>query len=471
VPRRNPTSIFIILAASVGIGVAGQSRNTPTATEVSNNANQLQARQNQIAAFINVNVVPMDSERVLTGQTVIVRNGLIAVVGPAEKVNVPAEALRIDGRGKYLMPGLADMHVHFEVFNEQVNSAMLRLFVANGVTTVLNLFGTPGHLELRERVKRGETLGPTIYTSGPFISNAPAPPPSPEEVERAVIAQKRAGYDVIKIHGDFSREAYHKVIEVAHRENMRVIGHLPRNLGIEAAFEEKQDAIAHAEEYLYAYFFFKPPTLPADPTPEARLRWIADQAIRIPSVAEATARAGIWVSPTLAVYHGIGLQVSDIDSMLKRPEMKYLPPVLASRFAPPNNTYIQRFKKASAPVFLAQADMLSRLVKGLRGAGVKMLAGTDTPVPSVVPGFSLHDELRELVAAGLTPYESLRTATANAAEFLRTDKFGTVSEGNTADLILVDANPLKDISNASLRTGVMVRGRWFLEEELEALIH
>jgi hypothetical protein len=344
------------------------------------------------------------------------------------------------------------------------------LFVANGVTTVLNLYGTPSFLELRGRVARGEMLGPAIYTSGPFISNSPAPPPTPDEVERSVIAQKRAGYDVIKIHGDFSREAYHKVFEIARREAMTVIGHLPRNLGIEAAFEEKQDAIAHSEEYLYAYFFFKAATRLADMSKEARLKWIADQVSRIPSVAEATAKAGIWVSPTLAVYHGIGLQVNDIDSVLKRPEMKYLPPALASRCAPANNTYIQRFKKENAPVFLANADLLSKLVKGLHDAGVKLLAGTDTPVPSVIPGFSLHDELQELVAAGLSPYEALRSATANAAEFLKTDKFGTVTEGKAADLVLVEANPLKDVSNASRRLGVMVRGRWFSEEELRKML-
>jgi len=468
--RKSTAAPIVLFTVALGLATAGQRGNARTSTKLPDQVPQLQSKQNRPVAFVNVNVVPLDSERVLTSQTVIVKDGLIVAIGKSDKVKVPPEALRIDGQGKYLMPGLADMHVHLEAFNQPANIAMLRLFVANGVTTVLNLFGTPGHLELRERIKRGEVLGPTVFTSGPYISNSPAPPPPPEEVERAVIAQKRAGYDIIKIHGDFSREAYHKVFEVARREGMRVIGHLPRNLGIEAAFEEKQDAIAHAEEYLYAYFFYKPLTSPADSTRDARLKWIADQATRIPSVAEATARAGIWVSPTLAVYRGIGLQVNDIDSILNRPEMKYLPPLIASRFAPANNTYVQRFKKDSAPVFLAQADLLSKLVKGLRDAGVKLLAGTDTPVPSVVPGFSLHDELRELAASGLTPYESLRTATANAAEFLRTDKFGMVAEGKAADLILLEANPLKDVSNASRRVGVMLRGRWFSEEELRKML-
>ncbi|HSE38562.1 MAG TPA: amidohydrolase family protein, partial [Blastocatellia bacterium] len=224
------------------------------------------------------------------------------------------------------------------------------------------------------------------------------------------------------------------------------------------------------EEYLYAYFLFKPTTSPADASQEARLRWIAEQASRIPSVAQATAKAGIWVSPTLTVYRGIARQVDDIDTVLKRPEMKYLPPWISSQFQASNNTYVKRFKKETAKGFFARAELLSKLVKGLRDAGVRLLAGTDTPVPSVVPGFSLHDELREMVSAGLTPYEALRTATANPAEFLRTDKFGTVSVGKTADLILVEGDPLKDVTNASRRAGVMTRGRWFTEEELRKLL-
>lgn len=448
---------------------AGESQKDP-APQASQEIKQLEAKQKQIVAFVRVNVVPMDQEVVLTDQTVIVKDGLIAALGPASNIKIPSGALRIDGRAKYLMPGLADMHVHLEVFNEQTNIPILRLFIVNGVTTVLNLMGTPNHLELRNRVARGELLGPAIFTSGPFISSSTGSSPTLEQVESAVVAQKKAGYDLIKIHGDFSREAYHKLFEVARRERMRVIGHLPRNLGIEAAFEEKQDAIAHAEEYLYAYFFFNAPARPASTDQAARLRWIADQASRIRSVAEATRKAGIWVSPTLTVYHGIGLQVQDINAVLNRPEMKYLPPALTSRFSAANNTYIRRFKKETAPSFLAQADLLSKLVKGLHDAGVKLIAGTDTPVPSVVPGFSLHDELREMVAAGLSPYESLRTATVNAAEFMQTDKFGTVAVGKAADLILVEGNPLVDVNNTSRRAGVMVRGRWFSEEELRKML-
>jgi len=411
----------------------------------------------QIAAFVGVNVVPMDREYVLPGQTVVVKEGQIAAMGPTEKTAVPSGALRVDGRGRYLLPGLADLHVHLQA-DEQDNRALFDLLLVNGVTTILNLYGTPRHLELRERLRRGDLLGPVLYTSGPYISNAPGIAPTAEEVERAVVEQKRAGYDFIKIHGDFSREAYHKLFEVARREKIRVIGHAPRNLGIEALLVERQHAIAHAEEYLYAYF--------------NKLAQEVDKASKVPVIAEATAKAGVWVIPNLTAYKGIWLQAKDIAPVLKRPEVRYVPPSITADWLPERNTYVRRFNNPlSVQRFEQNYRLLEKLVKGFRDAGVRMLAGTDTPIPSVVPGFSLHDELADLVDAGLTPYEALRTATAEAAEFLGVlEQSGTVAVGKRADLILLEGDPLKDIRNTTKRAGVMVGGHWLSATELRRML-
>ncbi len=434
-----------------------------------------QAANKQSIAFVNVNVLPMDSERVLTAQTVIVKDGRIAEIGPASKIKAPADALKVDGRGKYLLPGLADMHVHLQDDGEEENRALFQLFLANGVTTILNLYGTPHHLELREKIKRGEMLGPALYTSGPFISNAPVSTPTVEEVERAVVEQKRAGYDFIKIHGDFSREAYRKLFEVARREGIRVIGHAPRNLGVEVMIEERQHVVAHAEEYLYAYFYFgsnhDKSVEQADR--ETKLRYLARKADMISSIAQATARAGVWVIPNLTAYKGIGMQAKDVAPVLARPEVKYVPAVIARDWQPERNTYVRRFggKAESAWLFEQNYGLMEKLVRGLRDAGVKMLAGTDTPIPSIVPGFSLHDELSDLVAAGLTPYEALRTATVNAAEFLGTlDQSGTVTVGKRADLILLEGDPLKDVRHTTRRAGVVVGGRWLPDTELHRML-
>ena len=414
----------------------------------------IQTKPQRLVAFVNVSVVPMDTERVIAGQTVIVKDGVIAEIGPAAKVKVPASALRVDGSGKYLMPGLADMHVHLTVPREDV-LALLQLFIANGVTTILNLRGTPEHLELRASVGKGEVFGPTIYTAGSYV-NQPFVN-TPDEVERAVIEQKRAGYDFIKMHGDLSREAYARLFAVARREGIRVVGHAPRTLGIEAMFEERQYAVVHAEEYIY------------DRTHSSRD--FAAIEPRIPDLGQATAKAGIWMMPNLTAFKNIGLQANDLQAILDRPEMRFMPPRIREGWGPATNPYTRRFGKDHYPGIMARYALLEKIVRGFRAAGVRMLIGTDALNTAVVPGFSMHDELNDLVAAGLTPYEALRAATANAAEFLgAADRVGTVTTGKRADLLLLEADPLKDVKNANRRAGVMLRGQWMTEAELRKML-
>jgi hypothetical protein len=156
-------------------------------------------------AFVNANVLPMDRETVLAGQTVLIRDGIIRQIGSSSQVRIPAGATRIDARGKYLMPGLADMHVHMAAPRE-IQLELLKMYAVTGVTTILNMRGTPDHLTLREDIRAGRVFGPMMYTVGRFV-NAPFFN-TPDSVELEVVAQKRAGYDFIKMHGELSREAY-----------------------------------------------------------------------------------------------------------------------------------------------------------------------------------------------------------------------------------------------------------------------
>ncbi|HEX2490386.1 MAG TPA: amidohydrolase family protein, partial [Blastocatellia bacterium] len=189
----------------------------------------------------------------------------------------------------------------------------------------------------------------------------------------------------------------------------------------------------------------------------------------IREISEATAKAGTWVIPTLTIYKGIAPQIEDLNAILQRPEMKYVPKGIASVWQPERNQYKGR-KREEIPALQNLYRLQELLVKGLRDAKVRLLAGSDAPAtPVVAPGFSIHEELMNLVAAGLTPYEALRAATANAAEFLgAAEEFGTVAVGRRADLILVNANPLTDVGAAAQRSGVMVRGRWLPEAALQA---
>jgi imidazolonepropionase-like amidohydrolase len=419
-------------------------------------------------AFVNVTVVPMSREGSLPGQTVLVRNGRIAEIGSVDRVAVPPDARHVDGSGKYLIPGLTDAHFHLQSTDD--DPRLLHLLVANGVTSILNLYGTPQILDLRRRVADGDMLGPSIYTSGPYISDAPNWQPTPDDAERMVVEQKRAGYDLIKIHGDFSREAFHRLVTVAHREGLKVIGHAPRNLGIEPMFEEHMDGVAHGEEFIYAFFFFGAPDL-SQADPAVRQRFLQGSEQRIPSLAEATAKSGLWVVPNLIAYKMIVAQGEDLAAVLRRPELRYLPSRLAAEWQPGRNRYDRHYPPGMAEHMRWRVALLVTLTGAFRQAGVRMMAGTDAPIPGVMPGFSLHDELTSLVAAGLTPFEAIRTATSAPAEFLgRSGDFGTVAVGARGDLLLLDADPLRDIANVARCNGVMVRGRWLPKDRLKELL-
>jgi hypothetical protein len=192
-------------------------------------ADETDPHSSGVLAILNVSVISMTTTDLWSGQTVVIRGGRISEVAPREKALVPRGATRIDGTGKYLIPGLFDSHIHLQQ-DENTNRDLLTLFLVNGVTTVLNLYGTPLHLALRTAVDRGEIPGPRIFTSGRSVGapHGQTPAIAPEEIAREVAAQKRAGYDFIKLHGDLSLEAYRRLMAASRQENMRVVGHAPR---------------------------------------------------------------------------------------------------------------------------------------------------------------------------------------------------------------------------------------------------
>jgi hypothetical protein len=246
-------------------------------------------------------------------------------------------------------------------------------------------------------------------------------------------------------------------------ENIPLVGHAPRNLGLDPMLQERQHAVAHVEEYLYAYFYYHQDMR----TP------IPDLAKKITTLASVTATAGTWVISTLVVYRGIAEQISDLNAVLRRPEVRYLPHAVGDVLGwwPPNNTYVNRFDKATVPAFQARYQLLEKTTRAFQECRVPLLAGTDTPTSAVVPGFSLHHELKALVNAGLTPYEALQTATANPARFVgAAPTTGTIEVGKRADLVLLQRNPLTDISNSSTISGVVVNGRWLSKADLQFLL-
>lgn len=383
--------------------------------------------------FVNVNVVTMQDDQVLRDHVVVVDGAKIVAVAPKGQLAIPAGATVIDGEGGLLVPGLIDVHTHVQFPGD------LSLYLANGVTTVANLGGDWTHLALRKNAS-----APRVVTCGPSISGV-------HDVAAAVKLvneQADAGYDCIKPYDDLSAEALQAMVDTARKRGLVSIGHIPRNLTWQQVLAIAPDAIAHAEEFLYS---------PVDEGDDAR-------------IVEGMKNRNISLATTLVTYDAIGRQVADYDAMWDMPGVQYVAPVERREWQRPRNHYLKNIAAARVPNLRRLLGFQRGLVKQLRDGGVRILLGTDAGGPAfVVPGFSAIDELRQLVASGLTPYQALRAATSDSAAFLRIDA-GTIEPGKSADLLLLRGNPLTNIDNIALRAGVMTRGRWLDQKALRALL-
>jgi len=422
-------------------------------------------------AFTDVSVATMDSPTLAAHQTVLVRGDTIVAVGSDGSVPIPVDATKVDGRGKFLIPGLHDMHVHLDG-----TRGMLALFVAHGVTTVRNMAGSPRTIALREHVLKGDILGPRIYTAGPFV-DGPRPRwessdivATPADAQRVVAEQAAAGYDFVKVYNGLSLEAYDAIIAAAKAHDMRVVGHVPFAVPLAHVLQSGQASIEHLMGYPEAIERDDSPLRHAKRSAQTLIqRWLYADPTKLADVAALTARTGTWNVPTLvtaAVYdelwRGQTPTADDLDTVSPdwraRWDPKHSPKHLAAAVK-------AVAKKAGDKSLGAELAVVRELV----ASGAPLLAGTDTPNPYVVPGASLHQELALFVAAGLSPYNALRAATVDAADFLRDPKDGRIAAGMHADLVLLDADPFADIHALDHIEGVMVRGSWLGADRLKAL--
>jgi imidazolonepropionase-like amidohydrolase len=415
-------------------------------------------KTNEIA-FTHVNVIPMDRNTVLRDMTVLIRDGKIKAVGRFGKVRIPSAAQKIDARGKYLLPGLSDLHTHFSG-NEPIDKTLLNLHLVNGVTTVLSLGGSPAILKLREAIISGQINGLNFYTSGPSVDDANL---TREAGIQLVDEHRRLGYDVVKVYNRLSLEGYRGIMQRANQINMPVVGHVVRAVGLEGTLGSGQHGIVHLEEYLYTYTPFRisnTTQIPSDVLKPAS----------IPYLAQATAKADVWVTSTLVTFEWVLAQTENSEAAISRQEARYIPQTLFQGMWDPKVNKYGRPKEQLGNV-RAALEFQRQMVKPFYDAGVKLLLGTDAPIPAVVPGFAAHDELVNLVEAGLTPYQALETATINPARYLGREKeFGTVEPGKRADLILLEGSPLVNINDTRKLAGVMVRGKWFSKSELAQML-
>lgn len=407
-------------------------------------------------AIEKASVLTMSDSIVHSNYTVIVDGASIAWVGPSSKACIAANARRIDARGKFVTPALADMHVHMDAGDTL-------LYIANGITQVREMNGTPALVALRDAVRSGKTRGPMMSVSSPLTAGTPQRwrhvlVETPDSARRLVRAEKAQGYDAIKVYDGLSMPTYSAIVDEAAKLRVPVVGHIPRDVGLDSVLALHQRSLEHGDQIIAAAS-----RAPRNP----------DDSVAIADAARKIARARSWVTPTIAAEYALNiLGTTGYTRQLERPEMKFQDSATLSWWrslaAPRAGTELStdEFRSASSKKYFGYKQ---QLVRELDRAGVNMLAGTDTPNPLMVPGFSLMDELVILNRAGLSPYRVLRMATSDASDFLTGD-FGRVRRGARADLLLLTRNPLEDLTTLRNPLAVIVRGEWIDRAALDVML-
>jgi imidazolonepropionase-like amidohydrolase len=421
------------------------------------------SRTNEIVLLM-VDVIPMDNERVLADQTVIIRDNEIAAIGPKLKYSKTAHV--VNANGKYLIPGLAEMHAHVPPIDDlEPMKEVLLLFAMNGITTIRGMLGHPKHLELREMINKGEVLGPRLFTTGPSFNGSTVK--TAEEAEKMVRAQKAAGYDFLKLHPGLTMETFPSIVSTAKEVGIPFVGHVSFRVGIWRAIDADYSSIDHLDGFIEGMV----PGIENMMEQQTGLfgMYIADQVDerQVPKLMKGLKDHRIWVVPTQSLAERWFAPTFTPEVFLKEPATKYMNKETIDQWVSSKRNLIAspQYDPAKNENFV---KLRRRLIKACQNSGVGLLLGCDAPQIFNVPGFSTHNELQYLVAAGLTPYQALKTGTVNVASYLDQKGAGVIKEGAVADLVLLGGNPLVNISETQNIEGVMLNGKWLTKDYVRA---
>jgi len=435
------------------------------------------ARERPVVAITDVSVVDVEQGRAVGPRTVLVVDGRIVAIGAQTEVHVPADAQRVDGRGRFLIPGLVDMHVH--LFNNASrrppNTWAFALFVANGVTAVREMAAEPASIatvdEWREAMARGDLVAPRVLAAGVVVRGT-----SPDDAAHRVDAAADAGADFIKVFSEVPEANWRAILDEARRRSLPVIGHVPAGVSLLTAAAAGQRSNEHLMQAFEACTTIEQSMLDnrrgldseqlvaRRDAEEARVLDAYDQDT-CDRVATALAATGQVQVPTLV----LAFTESKLDP--RSPETdsrwRYLRPDERARWL----RILAGVTPQDRAVAARRWTVAREITSTFHRAGVPVLAGTDTPMPRVYPGFSLHEELEHLVESGMSPQAALRAATLAPASFLGiSDTAGSVAVGKRADLVILDADPLSDIHNTRRIHAVLLDGRLLTRSALDALL-
>jgi imidazolonepropionase-like amidohydrolase len=468
-------------------------------------AHSQERQPSKTLVFTNVTIIDATGSSPKANMTIVITDNRIANLGKTRKVHIPGGAHIINAANKFLIPGLWDMHVHNICDRRWGGNIFMPLYIANGITGVRDMGGPESGnpdtvFERRQEIKVGKLLGPRIVAAGYMLVG---PVRGPREVitmstdsesRKAVIFVKQAGADFVKVKELVSRDCYFAIADEAHKQGIPLAGHIPTAIDAIEATDAGQRSIEHLEGIWFTCSS-KSKELRAEAR-EEEMKIFSGQATQAASfrkfIAELKeametyikqkadsvfihlARSNIWVCPTLAANRSLAYCG---DSSLRNDfRLKYIPNSISRGWDPKLNFRTGTMTSNDYAILQDYLQKSLEMVKAMKDAGVKLIAGTDTSpnyyaLPNLFPGFSLHDELALYVKAGLTPMEALQTATRNPAEFFGLlDKLGTIEIGKLADLVLLDANPLQDIANTEKISAVVVNGRLVDRQELQMML-
>ncbi|MFD2586970.1 amidohydrolase family protein [Croceitalea marina] len=413
----------------------------------------------------NVHIVDVENGTIIKNKHVVIDSAKVQLILD-EVLNADQYQNVIDGKGGYLIPGLAEMHAHIPppTASKQRLEEVLFLYLSNGITTIRGMLGHETHLKLREDIANGKVLGPRVFTSSPSLNGNSVT--SKEEAIAKVRAYKEAGFDFLKIHPGIQRDVFDQVVATANEVGIPFAGHVPVDVGIRHALESNYASIDHIDGFLEGLV---PESENVDPTANGFFGYnftpLADTE-KIDELVSLSKKHKVWIVPTQSLFERWFAPIT-ADELLKQPEMQYMPKATLENWKQVKERYMAD-NSFSAEQWQQFDNIRKQLLAALNKNGHGILLGSDAPQLFNVPGFSIHHEIDGMLGAGMTPLEILKSGTLNPAIFFdMEDTFGQVKEGLTADLVLLEANPLEDLKALKTIQAVILKGQLITKTEIE----